>query len=80
VTFSSAGSFADPGHDIDYYAWDFGDGEWKIETTDADVTHVYELTSQARTYVARLLIYDDQGLEDTAVVNVSLAQPDEEDE
>jgi PKD repeat protein len=78
VTFSPLGSYADSGHEIDFYAWDFGDGEWRIETTDADVTHVYELATQSHTYIVRLIIYDDQGLEDTAVVNLSLAQPVDE--
>jgi PKD repeat protein len=75
VTFDPRGSYADAGHSIDYYAWDFGDGEWRVETSDIDVTHVYELVSPARTYVARLLVYDDQGLEGSQVINLTLTQP-----
>jgi PKD repeat protein len=77
VTFDPRGSYADAGHSIDYYAWDFGDGEWQVETSDIDVTHVYELVSPARTYIARLLVYDDQGLEGSQVMNLTLAQPTE---
>ncbi len=80
LTFDPGGSFADAGHQIDYYAWDFGDGDVRVETTDVEVTHVYRLATQSRTYTVRLTVYDDQGLSDTAIVNLSLVQPDEEDE
>jgi len=80
VTFDPGGSYADAGHSIDYYAWDFGDGTWRVETSDLDVTHVYELAAPARTFVVRLYVYDDQGLEGLATANLTLAQPEDDDE
>lgn len=78
VTFDPRGSYADAGHSIDYYAWDFGDGERWVETSDIDVTHVYRLSSPSRTFVVRLFVYDDQGFGGTALVNLTLAQPVDE--
>jgi len=72
VTLSPAGSYADAGHTIEYYAWDFGDGDMIVNTTDEDVTHIYELRPPTHTYVARLTVYDDQGLEGSTVVNITL--------
>jgi len=72
VTLSPAGSYADAGHTIEYYAWDFGDGDMIVNTTDEDVTHIYELRLPTHTYVARLTVYDDQGLEGSSVVNITL--------
>ena len=71
------GSFADAGHDIEYYAWDFGDGDVQVETSDLEVRHVYELQSPTRTFVASLTVFDDQGLEHTAVVNITLVDDPE---
>lgn len=72
-------SYADAGHSLDYYAWDFGDGTLQVETSDLEVTHIYELTAPARTYVVRLTVFDDSGAEDTAVANVTLTEDEEED-
>jgi PKD repeat protein len=74
VTLDPGGTYADAGHGLDYYAWEFGDGKFLVETTDVDVTHVYELRTAVHTYVARLTVYDDQGLEGTVSVNVTLTQ------
>jgi PKD repeat protein len=75
VSFDPRGSSADAGHSIDYYAWDFGDGSTDVETSDLEVTHVFQLANPSRTYVVRLMVYDDQGLEDIKTVNLTLAQP-----
>lgn len=80
VKFDPRGSSADAGHSIDYYAWDFGDGETRVETSDLEVTHIYELSAPSRTYVARLTVFDDAGLEDTAIVNITLTQVDDEED
>jgi PKD repeat protein len=78
VTFDPGGSYADAGHAIEYFIWDFGDGsDWLIETSDIQVTHVYALAAQSRTYVVRLFVYDDQGLENVAPANLTLAQPED---
>lgn len=76
VKLDPRGSYADAGHNIEYFAWEFGDGDMLVETSDLEVTHIYELTAPVRTYVARLTVFDDQGLEDTAVANITLLQAD----
>ena len=76
VSFDPRGSFADAGHGIEYYAWDFGDGDTQVETSDLEVTHFFELSAPARTFVVKLTVFDDQGYEDTVAVNVTLEQPD----
>jgi len=78
VSFDPRGSFADAGHGIEYYAWNFGDGDTQVEISDLEVTHFYELdlSAPARTFVARLTVFDDQGYEDTVAVNLTLEQPD----
>lgn len=78
VKFDPRGSSADAGHSIDYYAWDFGDGDRQVETSDLEITHIYSLSSPSRTYVARLTVFDDAGLEDTAVVNITLVNPQQD--
>ena len=81
VTFDPRGSFADAGHTIEYYVWDFGDGsDWVVKTADLKQTHVYRLTMPTRTFVVRLFVYDDQGLEGVTPFNLTLTQPEEEDE
>ncbi|MGB2984183.1 MAG: PKD domain-containing protein, partial [Candidatus Bipolaricaulia bacterium] len=72
VEFDPRGSYADAGHQIDYYVWDFGDETVQVEESGLEVTHIYELRAIAHTYVARLTVYDDQGLEGIATINVSL--------
>jgi hypothetical protein len=79
VTFDPRGSYADAGHSIDYYVWDFGDGTTRVETTDLEVVHVYELSSPSRTFVVRLFVYDDQGLDGSQILNLTLAQPVDEE-
>lgn len=74
VKLDPRGSYADAGHSLDYFAWDFGDGDLLVETSDLEVTHIYALSGATRTYVARLTVFDDQGLEHTAIVNITLAQ------
>jgi len=81
VKFDPRGSYADAGHSIEYYVWDFGDGsDWVVKTADLQQTHVYRLTVPTRTYVVRLFVYDDQGLEGVTPFNLTLTQPQEEDE
>ena len=72
VSFDPRGSYADAGHQLLYFAWDFGDGNTQVETSDLEITHIYELGTITRTFMARMTVYDDQGLFDTAVVNVTL--------
>lgn len=78
VKFDPRGSSADAGHQIEYYAWDFGDGTQQVETSDLEVTHIYPLSAPSRTYVARLTVFDDSGLEHTAIVNITLTNPQED--
>ena len=81
VSFDPRGSYADAGHELIYYAWDFGDGETQVETEDLQVTHIYQSSTFTRTYMARLTVYDDQGLFDTMVVNVTVTHdPDAADD
>lgn len=78
VSFDPRGSYADAGHSIDYFAWDFGDGKTFVETSDLEVTHVYGLVNPSRTFVVRLFVFDDQGLEGTKLINLTLSQPVDE--
>ncbi len=80
VSFDPRGSSADAGQTLEYFAWDFGDGETYVETSDLEVTHVYELVSPSRTYIVRLFVYDDQGLEGAKTFNLTLEQPTDEEE
>ena len=77
VKLDPRGSYADAGHSIEYYAWDFGDGATQVETSDLEVTHIYKLASPSRTVAARLTVFDDAGLEHTAVVNITLTEPED---
>jgi PKD repeat protein len=78
VTFDPGSSYSDAGHSIDYYAWDFGDGETQLETTEREVTHTYQLLGPAWTFVVRLTVYDDYGLQGTTTTNLTLEQPVDE--
>jgi len=78
VKFDPRGSSADAGHSVDYFAWDFGDGSQQVETSDLEVTHIYALSAPSPTYIARLTVFDDSGLEDTAIVNITLVNPQED--
>jgi len=80
VTFDPRGSAADAGHEIEYFLWEFGDGEFGVEESDLEVTHIYELRTLSQTYVVRLTVFDDQGLEGTVTVNVTLTDEFGEDE
>jgi len=68
----SASTAAAGGHYIEFYLWNFGDGETLSMTTDAKVKHTYELRSQAHTFVVTLTVIDEQGLTHSAVGNVTL--------
>jgi len=73
VTFDpSASTAAAGGHYIEFYLWDFGDGNTPSMTTDATVTHTYELRAPSRTFVVTLTVIDEQGLRHSAVRNVTL--------
>jgi len=73
VTFDpSASTAAAGGHYIEFYLWNFGDGETLSKTTDAKVKHTYQLRSQAHTFVVTLTVIDEQGLRHSAVRNVTL--------
>ncbi len=80
VSFDAGSTFGDAGHVLEYFVWQFGDGVTRIETADDEVTHIYELTAQTWTYVVRLTVYDDHGLEGTATANLTLSQPEDEEE
>jgi len=77
VKLDPRGSSADAGHKIDYYAWDFGDGDTHVETSDLEVTHIYELSAPSKTYVVRLTVFDDSGQEDTFVANITLTEDED---
>jgi len=73
VTFDpSASTAAAGGHYIEFYLWNFGDGETLSMTTDAKFKHTYELRAQAHTFVVTLTVIDEQGLRHSAVGNVTL--------
>jgi PKD repeat protein len=72
VSFDPRGSVSAAGHRIEYFAWDFGDGEFQVETNNLEVTHIYELRAPTHTYIATLTVYDDQGEEDKVAINVTL--------
>jgi len=85
VDFDPRGSSADAGHQIEYYLWEYGDGEFEVKESDLEVTHMYKLSAETRTFIARLTVFDDQGYEDEVSVNITLSDPygpgdiDEED-
>jgi len=68
----SASTAAAGGHYIEFYLWNFGDGETLSKTTDAKVKHTYELRAPAHTFVVTLTVIDEQGLRHSAVRNVTL--------
>ena len=63
---SAAGS-VDPNGSIVSYTWDFGDGG---SADGISVTHAY---AQDGSYTVRLTVVDDQGLEDVATFEVTVA-------
>ena len=74
VKLDPRGSSADGGHSLDYFAWDFGDGETRVETSDLEMTHIYKLSSPSKTFVVRLTIFDDSGQDNTFVANITLTE------
>jgi len=78
ITFDPRGSYADAGHQIEYYVWNFGDGTTRIESEPEEVTHIYELRSVTHTFVASLTVYDDYGLDGSVSINITLPTDAEE--
>lgn len=73
VTFDpSASTAAAGGHYIEFYLWNFGDGETLSMTTDAKFKHTYQLRAPNHTFVVTLTVIDEQGLTHSAVGNVTL--------
>jgi len=75
VTLDPAGSTAAPGHEIEYWVWTFGDGESATLDFEAPITHTYTSALPSRSYVATLMLIDDQGLTDSISRNVTVTQP-----
>ncbi len=80
VKLDPRGSSADAGHSLEYFAWDFGDGETRVETSDLEITHIYELSAPSKTYIVKLTVFDDAGMEHTDIANVTLTEAEGEDE
>ena len=72
VTFTPEGSVAAPGHEIEIYIWNFGDGESASIHTDDEIVHTYRVSAPTHTFVVSLTVIDDQGLQDSVVGNVTL--------
>ncbi len=72
VTFTPEGSVAAPGHEIEVYIWNFGDGESATLQTDDAIVHTYRSSAPTHTFVASLTVVDDQGLQDSVVVNITV--------
>jgi PKD repeat protein len=72
ITFSPEGSVAAPGHQIEIYVWNFGDGDSAILTSDAEVVHTYRSGAPTHTFIVSLTVIDDQGLQDSVVANVTV--------
>ena len=75
VTLDPAGSTAAPGYEIEYWVWTFGDGESVTLDFEAAITHTYSSALPSRSYVATLMVIDDQGLTDSISQNVTVSQP-----
>ncbi|MFT4660592.1 MAG: gliding motility-associated-like protein [Patiriisocius sp.] len=58
VSFSSAGSTADPGFSIDHYEWNFNDGTPILSTTNLNVTHVF---TEPGEYLVGASVVDNNG-------------------
>ena len=72
ITFRSEGSVAAPGHQIEIYVWNFGDGDSATLTSDAEVVHTYRSGAPTHTFIVSLTVIDDQGLQDSVVANVTV--------
>ena len=68
----SASTAAAGGHYIEFYLWNFGDGETLTAVTDTTVPHIYKLHAPVHTYIVALTVIDEQGLTHSAVGNVTL--------
>jgi PKD repeat protein len=66
VLFNAAGSFAEAGHQIVSYFWDFGDGQPQDEHGN-DASHVYQA---AGTYYMVLGVVDDLGRIDSDIKTI----------
>lgn len=75
VTLDPAGSAAAPGHEIEFWVWTFGDGESATLDFEAPITHTYSSSLPSRSYVATLMVIDEQGLTDSISRNVTVTQP-----
>jgi PKD repeat protein len=72
VTFNPELSSAAPGHTIETYLWNFGDGETLSSTTNAEVKHTYASGAASHVFVVTLTVIDDQGLSDSTTGNVTV--------
>jgi PKD repeat protein len=72
VTFNPEGSVAAPGHEIDVYIYTFGDGESASMATDEPIEHTYRSGAPTHTFVVSLTVVDDQGLQDSVILNVTV--------
>jgi len=72
VNFDASAS-SDPDGIIAEYLWDFGDGQTASQTL-ATIAHVYTNTQSAsQVFTAILTVIDDDGADDTAVKNITVA-------
>jgi len=62
-----------PGHAIEHYIWNFGDGESLSLDHDGAVKHTYSSGSPSRTFVVSLTVIDEQDLSDSTVRNVTVS-------
>ena len=67
VSMTAAGSKASPGHTINGYDWDFGDGS--AHGSGISVTHTY---AKAGAYTVVVTVFDDQGRSTTGTLSVSV--------
>ena len=72
VTFTPEGSVAAPGHEIDVYIYTFGDGDSASLETDEPIEHTYRSGAPTHTFVVSLTVVDDQGLQDSVVLNITV--------
>ncbi|NOX61449.1 MAG: PKD domain-containing protein [Chloroflexi bacterium] len=68
VQYSGASSTAGPGRELVRYQWDFGDG---AVAEGMEVTHVF---NQAGTYNVTLVVNDDKGQSNTAVLQTNVGE------
>jgi len=76
VTFNPEGCYAAPGHTVEVYVWEFGDGGAATLVDNAPFTHVYSSGAVSHTFVVSLTVVDDQGLTGSAVGNVTVRHED----